>query len=92
MYVLCCLLSDQHVPNLLSVHHFSPDHLVLIESPAMKRKQVAAHFLTALQMGGLDYKDRHDIEPLDAEDNLEAIRRCLARHMGNTRRPTGLRI
>jgi hypothetical protein len=77
MNILCCLLSDQHVPNLLSVHHFRPDHLVLVESAAMRKRKVAAHFLTALKLGGLDYEGRHDIEPLEAEDSLEAVRRTL---------------
>src|SRR5438046_36844 len=79
MNILCCLLSDQHVPNLLSVHHCRPDRLVLVESEAMKKRDVAMHFLAALKRGGLDYDDRHDIEPLDAEDSLDAVRRTLRR-------------
>ncbi len=79
MRVLLCLLSDQHVPNLLSVHHFRPDRLVLVESSGMRNKKAADHFLTALQLGGLDFtgSDRCHIEPLAAEDDLEAVRRCL---------------
>jgi hypothetical protein len=80
--ILLCLLSDQHVPNLLSVHHFLPDHLVLVESAAMRKRKVAAHFLKALNMAGLDYEGRHDIEPLEAEDSLEAVRRTLRQAYG----------
>ncbi len=80
--VLLCLLSRQHVPNLLSVHHFRPDRLVLVESTAMAKGNAAKSFLKALEYGGIDYADRHDIEPLEAEDDLEAIRGALRRAYG----------
>lgn len=84
MRILLCLLSDQHVPNLLSVHHFKPDRLVLVESPQMHGKRVAQHLIAALRRGGLDYEKRHEVEPVAAEDNLEvvghALRRAFGRH------------
>jgi len=82
MKVLLCLLSDQHVPNLLSVHHYVPDQLVLIESAQMESRKVASHFLRALKLGSLDYDARHHIEPLSAEDNLAAVRQALQRAYG----------
>ncbi len=82
MKVLFCLLSDQHVPNLLSVHHYKPDQLVLLESDHMKKREVASHFLKALKHGDLDYGSRHHIEPLAAEDNLTAVRQALQRAYG----------
>jgi hypothetical protein len=82
MKVLLCLLSEQHVPNLLSVHHFQPDRLVLVESEVMKAKKSAAHFLSALKLGGLDYDGRCEIEWLHAEDSLEAIRGALRQAYG----------
>lgn len=82
MNVLLCLLSEQHVPNLLSVHHFRPERLVLVETAVMNRRQTAKSFLRALELGGLDYRDRCDIESLDAEDNLEAVRSVLRRAFG----------
>lgn len=77
MKVLLCLLSDQHVPNLLSVHHYKPEQLVLIESTAMKSRGVSRNFLSALKIGGLDYENRKHIEPLDTEDDLAAVRKAL---------------
>ncbi|MDD4268942.1 MAG: DUF1887 family CARF protein [Pirellulales bacterium] len=82
MRVLLCLLSAQHVPNLLSVHHYQPDRLVLIESHGMQKKRAAANLLAALKLGGLDYAnqpggERSHVEPLENEDDLEAIRRAL---------------
>lgn len=83
MKSLLCLLSEQHVPNLLSVHHYKPDQLVLIESAHMAKRRAADHFLKALEIGGLDYKERCTVEPLEAEDNLAAVRRALQRAYGN---------
>ena len=87
MKVLLCLLSDQHVPNLLSVHHYKPDQLVLVESTAMAKKKASHNFLNALKIGGLDYESRTSIEPLDAEDDLAAIRKALQTAYG--RFPSG---
>ena len=77
MKVLLCLLSDQHVPNLLSVHHFRPDRLVLVESAEMRRKQASNHFLSALKLGGLDFGDNCWIQHLEREDDLAAIRHAM---------------
>jgi Domain of unknown function (DUF1887) len=78
MNILLCLLSEQHVPNLLSVHHFLPEILILLESAAMKKRAVAEHFLKALRLGGIDHEPpRVVIEPLEAEDEFEAVRTSL---------------
>lgn len=82
MKVLLCLLSDQHVPNLLSVHHFQPDRLVLVESSVMKARSAADNLLTALKLGGLQYDDWCDIEPLESEDSLDSVRTALRRAYG----------
>ena len=84
MKILLCLLSDQHVPNLLSVHHFRPERLVLVESAAMRRKKAAQHFLAALKLGGLDFTvgERHHVQSLDAEDDLAVARKCLQHAYG----------
>lgn len=79
MKVLLCLLSDQHVPNLLSVHHFHPDRLVLVETDHMRKREAAQNFLEALRLGGLEYGDRCDIEPLDAANDLNAVQAVLKR-------------
>lgn len=76
MNILVCLLSQQHVPNLLSVQHEKPDFLVLVESEAMRRNHASKHFLTALDLGGLGYADRCEILPLDDVADFIAIRKC----------------
>ncbi len=87
MKVLLCLLSDQHVPNLLSVHHFRPDQLVLVETAQMESRKVASHFLSALKLGNLNYDARHHVEPLETEDNLDSVRKALQSAYG--RYPSG---
>uniref|UniRef100_A0A7C4QLT8 DUF1887 family protein n=1 Tax=Schlesneria paludicola TaxID=360056 RepID=A0A7C4QLT8_9PLAN len=87
MKVLLCLLSEQHVPNLLAVHHYQPDQLVLVESTTMEKRRASCNFLKALQIGGLDYESRTRIAPLDAEDDLAAIRKALQSAYG--RCPSG---
>jgi hypothetical protein len=82
MKVLLCLLSEQHVPNLLSVHHYRPDRLVLVETTGMQNRSIASRFQSALKFGGLDYTNKCDIELLDAEDNLDSVRAVLARTFG----------
>jgi hypothetical protein len=87
MKILLCLLSGQHVPNLLSVHHFAPDQLVLIETPAMRRQAAAENFLRALELGGQDHRQRCVVQPLESEDCLESVGRALREAFG--RFPTG---
>ena len=87
MKILLCLLSDQHVPNLLSVHHFKPDQLVLVETVQMESRKVASHFLSALKFGNLNYDARHHVVPLETEDNLDSVRKALQTAYG--RYPSG---
>lgn len=80
MKALLCLLSDQHVPNLLSVHHYKPDRLVLIQTQAMKNRGIANHFRQALRLGGVDFKDDQlVVEDLESEESLESVRQSLQR-------------
>lgn len=87
MKILLCLLSGQHVPNLLSVHQFAPDQLVLVETPGMRQQSAAESFLRALELGGRDYRERSTIQRLDSEDCLESVSRALREAFG--RFPTG---
>ncbi len=79
MHILLCLLSEQHIPNLLAVKHFRPDKLVLIETIGMKKKKAAENFLRALNAGGDDYSDRKEIFTIEREDDFREIKSCLKR-------------
>lgn len=85
--ILVCLLSEQHMPNLLSVHHFRPDKLVLVETERMQRNSAASNFLRALEAGGLSYVDRTDVALLPSEDSLDSIRALL--HESHQKYPSG---
>lgn len=79
MRVLLCLLSDQHVPNLISVKHFRPDRVILICSNHMKK--AAEYFLDALAIAEFP-RDRVVVLPLADENNLASVRRCLHQAFG----------
>ena len=84
---LILLLSDQHVPNLLSVHHFKPSRLVLVETDQMKLKKAAGNLLHALALGGLpDYERTSEILHLASEDSPNAIEDLLDRRLRSRER------
>jgi len=70
--IMVCLISGQHVPNLLSIKSESPvpDRLILIVTPLMKARDKHNQLLNALAAGGLDYGTRHDIKDLAKEDSI----------------------
>lgn len=68
--ILVCLLSDQQIPNLLSIHALKRDHLVLIETPKMKETGKARHLLEALKCGGLDFDGRSTRQSIKHEDSI----------------------
>jgi hypothetical protein len=72
MKIMVCLISGQHVPNLLSIRSEIPvpDRLVLIVTPLMKARDKHNQLLNALAAGGLDYGTRHDIKDLAKEDSI----------------------
>ena len=74
MKILVCLISGQHVPNLLTVKAINPDKLRLLVTPAMKRQEKDSQFLKALSAGGLDYSmdDEMIIDQME-ENSSKAI-------------------
>ena len=79
MKIMVCLISGQHVPNLLSIRSEDPvpDRLVLIVTPLMRAREKHSQLLNALAAGGLDYGSRHDIENLIKEDSIHEIQELL---------------
>ncbi|MEM2096861.1 MAG: DUF1887 family CARF protein [Methanothrix sp.] len=77
MKAMLCLISEQHVPNLLGVHELEPDILVLLETEGMRKRNAANNFLKALAIGGRDYLTRHEIVPLGDGDSIEETEKAL---------------
>lgn len=79
MKIMVCLISGQHVPNLLSIRSEDPvpDRLVLIVTPFMKARNKHIQLLNALAAGGLDYGSKCDIKDLAKEDSIQEIHELL---------------
>jgi len=77
MKIMVCLISVQHVPNLLSIQSVRPDKLILAVTSGMKGRE--KQLLDALEAGGLDYKSRHEIFGLEKgeEQSTDIIYRKL---------------
>lgn len=71
MKIMVCLISNQHVPNLLGVQAVQPDRLVLLVTPAMKGKE--ENLLKALNTGNCDYNLRHDVIEITDENSVGAV-------------------
>lgn len=75
MTTLVCLVSDQHIPNLLTVKAIRPDYLVLVITDRMKKKLPL--FLDALAAGGLDYYRKYSVTEIKKENSFDEIRMSL---------------
>lgn len=64
-----CLVSDQTIPNILTIEQFKPDELLLVSTQKMEDKGKSGHVLDCLAARGLDYRSRHQIVTV-AEDSL----------------------
>ncbi len=85
MRILICMLSGQHVPNLLVVHTIRPEKLLLVETAEMKKKNAAKYFLNALSFSGLDYRNngRSEIISLSNENSIAKMVELLSKHYIN---------
>lgn len=81
MKIMVCLISGQHVPNLLVIRSEkpSPDKLVLIVSPYMKKEDRHKQLLNALKVGGLDYTptSKREFKCLKNEYSITTIKKLL---------------
>nr|WP_321352799.1 DUF1887 family CARF protein [uncultured Methanoregula sp.] len=68
MKTLVCLISKQHIPNLLTVKTIRPNNLVLLVTSGMKSN--ADWFLLALAAGGLDYSQKTKFVNIRKENSV----------------------
>lgn len=72
MKTLVCLLSEQHVPNLLSVWHERPARLVLVTTKLIRGKHIDEYFLKALEKMHMSFEESDHltiVEVPDGKDN-----------------------
>lgn len=77
MKIMACLVSQQHVPNLLAIQAVKPDRLVLLVTQVMKKREKDIHLLKALAVGGRDYTAKHEIIDVVDENSIDAISSAL---------------
>lgn len=76
-----CLVSDQTIPNILTIHKFRPDGLLFITTEMMEKKQKVSAIMETLRQLGLLY-EKEDIQKLVvAENSLLDCHRELERWM-----------
>lgn len=77
MTVMACLVSQQHVPNLLAIRAVKPDWLVLLVTPGMKKRDKHTHLLKAPAAGGQDYSANYEVVDVTDENSIAAVSRAL---------------
>ncbi|HBE44123.1 MAG TPA: hypothetical protein DDW17_01395 [Deltaproteobacteria bacterium] len=68
-HVHVCLVSDQTIPNILSIYHFKPDSVLFITTKDMEGKGKTQAILDTLKHLGFDYENRHKRVEV-AEDSI----------------------
>lgn len=81
-HVHVCLVSDQTIPNILSIYHFKPDELLFVSTAEMENKQKIDHILHTLKLIGSDYcKNFHKV--IVQQDSLLDCKNKLDNWMSN---------
>ncbi len=68
--VLVSLVSDQTIPNILAIHHFSPDELLFITTEKMEKKHKTGSIVETLRQLGFAYAENSVQKLLVKEDSI----------------------
>lgn len=79
---LLCIASAQPIPNLLSVVHFRPSRVLVLESLAMKRDAAAAKLQAAIRVVDQALAGRVVVVPVADENSVAGIRAPLRALLG----------
>lgn len=68
-----CLVSEQTVPNILSIHHFKPEKIVFCTTDKMEKQKRTDAIINTLKLYDMNYKDTHEriIVDQDCLDDCE---------------------
>jgi hypothetical protein len=58
-HIHVCLVSEQTIPNILSIHHFKPDDVLFVSTEKMESNKTVEHMLKTLSYIDRDFKERH---------------------------------
>lgn len=81
MKIMVCLVSRQHIPNLLSIHAIQPDRLALMVSKKMEAECRHEYLLYALEKGGMNYRCRKDLIPVEDENSVASASLALQTYL-----------
>ncbi len=74
-----CIVSEQTIPNILSIYHFKPDRLIFLTTERMEAEKRTDFILNALKIYGLDYTaiDKHERVKMN-QDSFEECQSKIA--------------
>ncbi len=77
MKVLLCLLSDNQIPNLLSIHHYKPDRMVWVVTEHAEKMRLPSKLRSALERGSFIPEVEPAIVELTSPDDMTAVRAAM---------------
>jgi len=77
MKSMVCIISGQHVPNLLTIHEIKPDRLFFLETSEMRKNR--DYILNALEKGGLDYRNNYESVEISDANSIDEIYQSLSK-------------
>ncbi|MFN3740323.1 MAG: Card1-like endonuclease domain-containing protein [Thermodesulfovibrionales bacterium] len=69
-HIHVCLVSEQTIPNILSIYHFKPERIVFCTTEKMEAEKRADAIIDSLKLCGLNYSNAYDKVQVD-QDCLE---------------------
>ncbi|MBF0555951.1 MAG: DUF1887 family protein, partial [Nitrospirae bacterium] len=89
-HICVSLVSDQTIPNILSIYHFKPDELLFITTDVMEKRGKRVHIVNTLKRYGsdYDYSGNRSHHIIVKEDSVLDCKRNLDQWIGSDDRET----
>lgn len=59
-HIHVCLVSEQTIPNILSIYHFKPERIIFCSTERMEKEYRTDAIINTLKLYGLDYSSKHE--------------------------------